>query len=169
MPYPTRFTLPEDARALVSIRGLGTALGAAAAILGSVVATIWASVYVATVLDIDRDAVFAIVLGALLSALTLAKPSWFWYHPKAVFLRETIGDRPTTALYLVMAFTFIGLGGLRIARIAQARVECSALIKATTDSHLRLRLLRATPTRAIPGLAKTDQQYTCGSFYESGR
>jgi hypothetical protein len=151
---------------LISPSGVLAALGLATIVLGSVVALLAGSEYLAKLLPADRDAVLTVALGLLLAILTLAKPWWFWQDLRVQFLRTIIGDVPTTIVYLGLATALIGFGGLRARRIAQAKAECAAWLVATPNMHKRLRILRAEPSRAIPGLGGAAMVYTCGTFQE---
>ncbi|MDX6355204.1 MAG: hypothetical protein QOF98_2107 [Streptomyces sp.] len=57
-----------------------------------------------------RDRALWLGFGALLAALTLARPWWFWESYKARWLRGLIGDEPTAAFYLAMAAAMMWVG-----------------------------------------------------------
>jgi hypothetical protein len=158
-----------DASPVLSLRGLLGALEVAALFIAAMVGFIAGCVFLARVLRTDQDAVFAIALGLLLAVLTLARPWWFWSHPKALFLRAAIGDLPTTIVYLAVAAGLVVLGAVRVHRITLAKAECSALLAGSPDGHTRLRLLRAEPSLSIPGLGSSSKHYTCGTFEEAAK
>jgi hypothetical protein len=56
------------------------------------------------------EPILAIVLGAVVAALTLLKPAFFWEHRRARTMRRLIGDTGTTVLYLGISLVLLGLG-----------------------------------------------------------
>ena len=49
-----------------------------------------------------------LVGGAALASCAWMKPGWFWHHPKAVFLRELIGDHAAATVYFVGGLVMVG-------------------------------------------------------------
>lgn len=45
---------------------------------------------------------FYLIASVAIITLTATKPRWFWHHPKALFLRNSIGDRPTAMFYYLI-------------------------------------------------------------------
>jgi hypothetical protein len=54
----------------------------------------------------NQSALF--VGGTALAGCAWLKPAWFWNHPKAMFLRELLGDHATAAVYLVGGLVMVG-------------------------------------------------------------
>ncbi len=57
---------------------------------------------------------FYLLMGIATIALTSAKPRWFWQHPKALILRNTIGDAPTAMFYYLVGILGILLGLVKL-------------------------------------------------------
>jgi len=57
-----------------------------------------------------EDRTFLIGIGAFIAICTWRKPWWFWEHPKARFVRDIIGDLPTTVAYYLISAGCVGYG-----------------------------------------------------------
>ena len=57
------------------------------------------------------DRVLWVGLGSFLALMTVTRPWWFWENYRARWLRGTIGDEATAAIYLVIAglMAWVGL------------------------------------------------------------
>jgi hypothetical protein len=53
-------------------------------------------------------------VGIATIALTCMKPRWFWQHPKALILRNTVGDVPTAMFYYLVGVFGIVLGLVKL-------------------------------------------------------
>ena len=54
----------------------------------------------------NQSALF--VGGTALAGCSWLKPAWFWNHPKAMFLRELIGDHATAGVYFIGGLVMVG-------------------------------------------------------------
>jgi hypothetical protein len=60
----------------------------------------------------DADRSVFIGLGVFSLACTWVRPWWYWEHPKALWLRDLIGDVATQVVYTLFALGFIAYGVL---------------------------------------------------------
>jgi hypothetical protein len=108
-------------------------------------------------------------MGISLACLTAIKPWWFWWHAKALLLRDLIGDRATTFVYLAIAAWIAATGLYRAKRIADARDECRVLWHQASSSHDRMPLLQHVPGSRLPHVGSIGSAfYSCGDFHARG-
>jgi hypothetical protein len=69
--------------------------------------TLWAT---AAELGWNRDRVIWVGLGAFLALMTISRPWWFWQNYKARWLRDSIGDGPTTLVYRAFSAVPVSVG-----------------------------------------------------------
>ncbi|MDF2613726.1 MAG: hypothetical protein K0S71_1512 [Clostridia bacterium] len=53
-----------------------------------------------------------ILIGVFIIINTISKPRYFWEHRKAVALRQWLGDRNATIIYLVLGGALLVVGVL---------------------------------------------------------
>ncbi len=51
-----------------------------------------------------------IVIGAGVMWCGIGKPTWFWNHPRALWVRDMAGDRGATIIYVLLGALMIGVG-----------------------------------------------------------
>jgi hypothetical protein len=69
--------------------------------------TLWAT---AAELGWNRHRVLWVGLGAFLAVMTISRPWWFWENYKARWLRDSIGNGPTTFIYLAFSAVLVWVG-----------------------------------------------------------
>lgn len=115
---------------------------------------------------LDRDATFWIAAGVVLLVLTLVRPWWFWYHPKALLVRTLLTDRGAILLYLGITIAIIVIGVTRQMAIARARAECVRLLAEAKDVHERVRVLYGHGVTNLPHNDDEPRAFTCGRLLE---
>ncbi len=58
----------------------------------------------------NLGAIYLIIIGIVIGVLTLIKPKFFWYHPKANFIKRFLGEKGTTLFYLFLTIIIFSFG-----------------------------------------------------------
>ncbi len=140
----------------VSPSGLAAAFRVAALVLAAILLCIVLTVKVTEWWMVDFDAAFWFEAGVLFAILTLTRPWWFWNHPKAMWLRDIIGDKATIVLYLIVAGGIMVVSVRRQVAIAHTRADCARALAGVSDVHARLRILYHAGAVAIPRLESSE-------------
>ena len=151
----------------VSLGGFLVALKIVAVILAAITAFIILTVAVSSWFDLDFDATFWIAAGAILLALTLIRPWWFWNHPKALLVRSLLTDTGAVLLYLVITGSVILTGVRRQLAITHARNECIRLLAAAHNAHDRVQALYGNGATNLPHNDTEPRAYSCERLLES--
>jgi hypothetical protein len=152
----------QDPRGPVTARGLLEALRFVLLVLLGLAAFLWILAQLQTHAGLDFAAGYWAGTGILFLILTLRRPWWFWDHPKARFVRDIIGDRGTTVLYVGIALTLLGVSAYRQVAIVRARRSCAAALAAAKDVHERMRVLYGPGVSGLPRVDKSSSTaFTC--------
>ncbi len=149
-------------------RPLAQAIVSALATIAFVIA---AGIWLAGRFHTDEGGTTAVVGGAALLIATLTRASWFWNHPKVLFVRSLIGDKGATVVYAACSIGFGLVGVNRLAYWKSAVAICSRRYADATDSHQRVRVLQTHPDVTVPrivGAVGKPRLLTCERYRESG-
>jgi hypothetical protein len=128
-------------------------------------------IVLANKLHTDEYGTTAILGGAALLAVTLLRPTFFWYHAKVSLVRSLIGDKGAAVFYVACGIAFGLYGTNRLAYWKEAAAVCSRQYEDAADSHQRMRVLQSRPdpmVRGVIGVVGKPRFLTCGRYREKG-
>jgi hypothetical protein len=155
-----------DPRTSMSIGGLLGALRFALPLLGGLIALIAIPAALSVWLQLDFDSMYWIALGLTLAGLTLTRPWWFWYEPRAQFVQRFLGERGTMVAYLFVALIGVLIGAQRQIAITTARQYCTTALASAKNSHERFRVLYQRGADGLPHSHYVRQSFTCEQLLE---
>jgi hypothetical protein len=157
----------SDSSPSVSSAGLWGSLKLVALILAAIAALLLLSAAGSSWFKLDFDATYWIAAGAIILALTLIRPWWFWNHPYAALVRSLLTDRGAIVLYLALAGIVTITGVRRQLAIARARNECIRLLAAAHTTHDRVQALYSNGVTHLPHNDAEPQAFSCERLLES--
>ena len=151
----------------ISQAGFLIALKIVGTILAAITALLVLSYFASAWFNLDFDATYWIAAGAILLALTLIRPWWFWSHPKALVVRSLLTDTGAVLLYLVITGSVILTGVRRQLAITRTRNECIRLLAVAHNAHDRIRVLYGNGATNLPHNDTEPRAYSCERLLES--
>jgi hypothetical protein len=161
LPDPAPWTGSDESGAIITPRGLGSALVVVGLYVSGAVGFIAATIYAARLLHQDGDVVFTFSLG--IAALVIGVATFRDAQRKRTMPRGYLSPTSTTIIYAAAGLGLLALAISRAKGLAAAETECRALVAAAPDSHARLAALKRAPSHHIPALVEPVYPFTCGT------
>jgi len=155
-----------DTTLSVSPRGLVGALKVGILIFAVIVAFGFLVYLVSSRFHLEFDATFWTAAGLVLLSFTLIRPWWFWYHPKALFVRSLITDTGATLLYVALTGSIIVTGVRRQVAITRARHACAQGLASAKNVHERVRVLYGQGVDSLPRSEDEPRSFRCERLLE---
>ncbi len=156
-----------DTNPAISPIGLLRALKVGLLILTSIIGLLFLTSQMSSRFNLDIDATYWIVVGAIFMTLTLIRPWWFWEHPTALSVRSKLTDPGTVILYLLITGSLIFTGVRRQLAIADARDACLRSLAAARTPQERVKALYGNGVASLPQNEDEPKAYTCERLLES--
>ena len=158
--------MDRDPRASITVGGLLAAVKFALPLLGGLVALVAIPAALSAWRKLDFASMYWIALGLTLAGLTLTRPWWFWYQPRAQFVKLFLGERGTIVAYLFVALVGVLIGSQRQLAITTARRNCMTALASAKNSHERFRVLYQRGANDLPHSHYVRRSFTCEQLLE---